>query len=70
MHYTFKFQDKYITVTPEDIDNANIHLHVASTELLNNYDKEGKKIGFKDGLEALYKLFMYKIFSFRDYKSY
>ena len=33
------------TITPGDIDNANIHLHVASTELLQNYDEEGNAIG-------------------------
>tara|TARA_B100000927_G_scaffold121044_1_gene97612 strand:+ start:4636 stop:5784 length:1149 start_codon:yes stop_codon:yes gene_type:complete len=33
------------TITPEDIDNANTHLHVASTELLKNYDEEGKETG-------------------------
>ena len=33
-------------------------------------NQEGKKIGFKDGVEALYKLFMYKILSYKDYKSY
>ena len=33
------------TITPEDIDNANTHLYVASTELLRNYDKEGKETG-------------------------
>ena len=33
------------TITPEDIDNANAHLHVASTELLQNYDEEGNATG-------------------------
>ena len=57
---------KYPSLNPTEIESIS-NLFFKKIILALN---EGKKIGIKDGFEALYKLIKYKFVHYKDFKKY